>query len=91
MVKPGTLTVRGRDILKPPLLETSDAKSIEFRDGDGNLICFWRRVFEGGSQRELWGFCSKADPEWEEMCIRYGYRNPGPGTDMNSALGGAVR
>lgn len=72
----GTLIVRGSDIMKPPLLETKDAKTVEFRDADGNLLCFWVRVFQDNPTRELWGWCSKSDADWEEMCIRYGYKQP---------------
>ena len=88
MKNPGTLTIRGGDILQPPLLVTDEAKVLEFRDKNGDLLCFWIRVFDDGSDRELWGFCARNDPDWKEMCVRYGYAEPSPGTTMKDVLKG---
>lgn len=84
----GTLVVRGANVLAPPLLETKAAKSLEFRDKNGDLLCFWRRIFDNNADQELWVYCSRSDKDWEEVCVHYGYTNPKPGTTMKQVLGG---
>ena len=64
------ITVRGPDILRPPLLDTENAAAIEFRT-DGELTALFIKVFAAGN---LWGFSTKQDEDWEETKIRYGYR-----------------
>jgi len=65
-----TIVVRGGNILQPPLLTTTEAKTIEFRDGYGELIALLVRVF-GAS--EMWGLVTKEDADWTETLIRHGY------------------
>ena len=86
MENSGTLTVRGGNILEKPLLVSADARVLEFRDRTGELTCFWRRVFDG-SGSELWGYCSKSDPDWHEMCVRYGYVSDGRDSASGSVFG----
>lgn len=88
MKNPGTLTIRGGNILAAPILVTNEAKVLEFRNSKGELLCFWRRVFDDASSRELWAYCPNTDPEWDELCIRYGYSTPKSGTTIKDALGG---
>jgi len=69
----GRIVVRSPDIVKPPLLDTDDAKIIEFRDDAGNLLCFWVNVFDK-NPNALWGFCSKSDEDWSSMCLKFGVK-----------------
>jgi hypothetical protein len=65
------IVVRGSNILKPPLLETSDASIIEFYDGYNELMALLVRVLSTNA----WGLVTKNDPDWNETKIRYGYMN----------------
>ena len=65
-----TVVVRGGGIMQPPLLTTTEAKTIEFRDGYGELVALLIRVF-GAS--EMWGLVTKEDDDWTETLVRYGY------------------
>ena len=64
------LTVRGPNVMAPPLLETTDAHIIEFRDGFDDLTALLVKM-PGGD--ELWGLVTKNDEDWVESLVRYGY------------------
>jgi hypothetical protein len=68
-----SITVRGPNILQPPLLVTEDAKLIEFRDGFGELNALLIRVFTD----EMWMLVTKNDPDWEATLVREGLLKPG--------------
>jgi len=44
-----------------PLLQTNDARLIQIRDVDGNLIAMMFKL-----TNMLWGFTSPGDGDWEE-------------------------
>jgi len=67
----GRVIVKSSNILRPPLLDTDDAKIIEFRDDGGNLLCFWVNVFDK-NPNALWGFCKNTDEDWVSMCNKFG-------------------
>jgi hypothetical protein len=64
------ITVRGPNVVAPPLLVTEDAHVIEFRDGFGELNALLVRM-PGGD--ELWGLVTKNDEDWAASLVRYGY------------------
>ena len=67
------ITVRGANVLAPPLLDTTEANAIEFRDGFGDLNALLVKM-PGGD--ELWGLVTKNDDDWIATLVRYGYTNP---------------
>ena len=64
------VVVRGPNILAPPLLDTNDAHTIEFRDGDGRLVALFMRVL---GESGLWGFSTIQDEDWPQTLVRNGY------------------
>ena len=74
-VKPGgRIIVRGRNILDRPLLETTDAKFVEFFDSTGELVALLVRGILGP---DMWVFAHKLDDDWEQVLIRFGYKDVG--------------
>jgi hypothetical protein len=65
-----SIVVRGNNILAPPMLATTDAQTIEFRDGFGDLTALFVRVF---GSTGMWGLVTKDDEDWTETLIRFGY------------------
>jgi hypothetical protein len=63
------VVVRGSDIRKPPLLDSTEPQVIEMYDVDNQLVAFLVRIFTDST----WGLCTKHDPDWPEMCVRYGF------------------
>lgn len=59
--------------MRPPLLDTAEANSVEFYDRDGQLMSFFTRVFND----DTWGLCTRGDADWAEMCVRYGFSTVG--------------
>jgi len=78
----GRVVVRGRNILRQPLLDSTEANLIEIYDQDNRLIAFFVHIFTDNT----WGLCTKDDPDWAEMCIRYGFSALKPGTQFNDLL-----
>lgn len=66
------LIVRGRDFMKPPLLETSDASIIEFYDSFGDMNALMVKMLND----ECWGLVTRDNPVWLSMLMRYGYVKP---------------
>jgi len=44
-----------------PLLKTTDARLIQIRDAEGELMSLFFRITDN-----LWGFVSKGDSDWED-------------------------
>jgi hypothetical protein len=63
------ITVRSNNVLQPPLLDTTEASIIEFRDRFGALNALFCRVLSD----DMWGLVTKNDPDWDATLIRYGY------------------
>ena len=66
------IIVRGCNILKPPLLETSDASIIEFYDSFGDMNALMVKMLSD----ECWGLVTRDNPAWLSMLMRYGYVKP---------------
>lgn len=75
-VKRSRIRVLGPNIMQPPLLESEDASAVEFYDGFDELIALFVRIND-----EMWGLVTKNDPDWYDVLVRYGYRQPN-GTPM---------
>jgi len=70
------VVVRGRDQLKPPLLDTDEASAIEFRDpASGELKAIFARGMFGES---TWMFVSCSDKDWPEAMRLLGYSQEAP-------------
>ena len=63
------IVVRGNNILQPPLLETENARTIEFHDSFGELNALMFRVLSD----EMWALVTKNDPDWQATLLRFGY------------------
>ena len=70
--KPGRIVVRGGNIMQPPLLDTDEARLIEFRDGFGDMFALFCRILS----ENTWGLVLKDDPDWHATLVRYGYVKP---------------
>lgn len=87
MTTRGKVIVRSKNILSVPLLESADANMVEFHDRNGNLIAFFARIFND----DTWGLCTQADPDWPEMCVRYGFSTLRPGAGFSDVVKDGVR
>lgn len=47
--------------VKGPLLQTDDARLIQFRDANGDLMAMMVQIGKG-----LWGFVTRDDPDWDD-------------------------
>ena len=83
----GKVIVRGRDLMRPPLLDSSEPQIIELYDEEHNLIAFLARIFTDNT----WGLCTKADPDWPEMCVRYGFNTLKRNTPVKDIINEGVR
>ena len=66
----GRIIVRGHNVTEAPLLETSDAKTVEFYDIDNKLCAL---LVSGVLADGVWAFANKFDEDWREVLIRFGY------------------
>lgn len=53
------VSVYGPGVSKP-LLSTNDARLIQIRDSDGELVSMFIRLTDS-----MWGFVTKGDPDWD--------------------------
>ena len=80
--KQGRVVVRGPDIRKPPLLDSSEPAMIEVYDSFGDPMALLVRIMSD----DTWGFCTKGDPDWEAMLLRFGLIKLAPGTTFKALL-----
>ncbi len=73
--------------MRPPLLDSNEPHTIELYDSDQNLVAFMTRIFT----EDTWGLCTKADPDWPEMCVRYGFSAVGPQASLKDIVTNGVR
>ena len=67
------IIVRGPDVLKPPLLETEDARIIEVYGPFNDLVALLVRILS----EDMWGLVTKDDDDWLATLVRFGYVQPG--------------
>lgn len=65
------LIVRGSDVMRPPLLDTTDAHMLEFHAPNGELMALIFKVLSDNT----WGMVTRNDPDWQATLVRYGYLN----------------
>jgi len=63
------LVVRDRNLLKPPLLITTEAAAVEVYDMNNELVAVMHPVLENN----YWGVTAKSDPDWHECLAQLGY------------------
>lgn len=63
------VTVLGDSILKPPLLESDDAKTIVIRDEAGRPLLLVVNIRE-----DTWGVSSSQDKDWQNVLQRFGVK-----------------
>ena len=68
----GTVTVRGFDFTKPPLLVSQEAQIVEFRNTAGTLFALVFRVLAD----DMWGMVTQQDDDWIPTLVRFGYARP---------------
>jgi hypothetical protein len=85
MATRGKIVVRGRNIMRPPLLETEDAEIIEIHDQFGDLMGLLTRI-----QDDVWGLTTRQDEDWNEVCVRYGYQTPQGSMEQVIARGSTI-
>jgi len=67
------IVVRGPNVLQRPLLETEDAKIIEFYGPDDTgLMALMVRTLSDST----WALITQADEDWTAALVRYGYMTP---------------
>ncbi len=71
----GKIVIKSADITAPPLFETSDAKTVEFRDAQGELTALLVRGILGA---DIWMFANKLDDDWQQVLVRFGYKDVRP-------------
>ena len=78
----GRVIVRGRDIMKPPLLDSAEAQVVEVYDGFGDPMALLVRILSD----DTWGLVTKGDPDWEALRVQYGLCNLKPGTSFDDIV-----
>ena len=73
--------------MRAPLLDTDEANLIELHGPDGQLVAFMARIFSDNT----WGLCTQGDPDWPEMCVRYGFSTLTAGTPVGDIIKDGVR
>jgi len=71
----GRVVVRGANILRPPLLDSTEPNVIEIYDGFGDPMALLIRILSD----DTWGLCTKTDPDWDALRMRYGLARMSPG------------
>jgi hypothetical protein len=70
MAKPGTrVVVKGSNLFQLPLLDTDEARVVEFYDCHGDLVALFGKIFSD----DFWAFSTKNDDDWNEVLMRNGY------------------
>ena len=64
----GRICVRGRSVLQPPMLESSEAEIVEIYDVFADLMALLVRLKD-----DIWSLVTKEDPDWKDTLVRYGY------------------
>jgi hypothetical protein len=59
--------VRGA-VGQAPLLDTQDAQTIEFYDGNEELVAVFAKMFSD----DFWAFSTKEDSDWQQVLSRMG-------------------
>lgn len=78
----GRVVVYGTDIRKPPLLDSSEPQMILVKDGFGDPMALLVRILSD----DTWGLCTKGDPDWEAMLIKYGFARVRPDTSARDII-----
>lgn len=63
------IIVRTDNIMKAPLIETSDAYIMEFYDSFGDMHALMIKMLND----ECWGLVTRDNPAWLSILVRYGY------------------
>jgi len=63
------VVVRGAKLFRPPILDTDEARIIEFYDYNGHLVALMGKIFS----EDFWAFSTKNDNDWNEVLLRAGY------------------
>jgi hypothetical protein len=72
MATRGTVTVRGPDFTRAPLLVSDQAQTLEFRNADGELFALVFRVLAD----DMWGMVTRESDDWIATLVRFGYARP---------------
>ena len=78
----GRIVVRGRDIMRAPLLDSADAQVVEVYDGFGDPMALLVRILSD----DTWGLVTKGDEDWEAMKVQYGLASLRPGCTIHDIV-----
>ena len=81
----GSVTVYGRDIRIPPLVESADAEMVLIRDAFGDPMMLLVRMSD-----DVWGLSTRGDEDWNAMLVRYGFATLAPGTRFQDIVAHGV-
>jgi hypothetical protein len=79
--KRSRLIVRTANVMQPPLLDTTDAHMLEFRDPNNELMALIFKILSDNT----WGMVTRNDPDWQATLVRYGY------LDVTKPIGEIIR
>jgi len=63
------VVVRSANLFQPPILDTDEARIMEFYDCNGDLVALMGKIFSD----DFWAFSTKNDNDWNEALLRAGY------------------
>ncbi len=69
MSKRGTVVVYGRNITRPPLLDSDEPQFVLFKDAFGDPMALFVRILS----EDTWGLVTRGDPDWNAMLVKYGF------------------
>ena len=78
----GNVVVYGCDVRRPPLLDSNEAQMIVIKDGFGDPMVVLVRILTD----DTWGMVTKADPDWNNVLVRYGLVPPPQGLTVKDLV-----
>lgn len=80
-VKQGKVTVYSQDLRNSVLLDSDKAGIIAINDVYGDPLSLFIRL-----SHDVWGLSTKGDADWDEVLVRYGFKDLKDGVTLREAL-----
>ncbi len=74
----GHVVVFGQSVLSKKLLDSPEPNMIMIKDGFGDPMILLVRILSD----DTWGLCTKGDADWNDMLVKYGFKDLAPGTSI---------
>ena len=78
--------VYGPDVMKAPLLDSPEPNMVMLKDSLGDPKVLLVRILSD----DTWGMCTKGDPDWTAMLVRYGFKDVDPKAGLKDIVENGV-